>query len=105
MLIKAICDNHALLVDGNVQIIGSVKDKKRYTGGGCILPTEIVLHYGTPFKDRFYFENDELVYMSVTMETPEYLTKTYSECAREKVTPSQFVDTIKQVYVFKSLGF
>ncbi|MBP7808633.1 MAG: hypothetical protein KA163_05035 [Bacteroidia bacterium] len=105
MLIKAICDNHAVLVDGKIQVIGSMKDKKRFAENGSIVQTEIVFDFGTQYKDSFFFENQELVYMSVSMEAPEYLTAVYSKCTQERLKPLEFIEKVKESYVFKSLGF
>jgi hypothetical protein len=105
--IEALSGNHALLKNNKVPIIGYITDRKRFSfGGGCIIPREVCFHYGTQHPDFFYFENMELVYMAVSIKTPEYLTDVYSKCARKKkITPDEFIKRIVEIYVLTKMGF
>lgn len=95
-----------LLKDNKVPIIGFITDRKRFTpGGGCCIPREVCFHYGTEHPDFFYFENMVLVFMSVSIKTPEYLTDIYSECAREGVSPDEFIERVVGAYVMTEMGF
>jgi hypothetical protein len=104
--IKAWSGNHALLKDNEVPVIGYITDRKRFTPSGyCAFPRMVCLHYGTEHPDFFYFENMELVFMSVSIKTPEYITDIYSECARQSVSSDEFIERVVCAYVVKELGF
>ena len=39
---------------------------------GCIVPEIIVFHYGTEQLDHFYFEDNIMVYQTVSIRTTAY---------------------------------
>lgn len=103
--IRATSGIHSLLKDNTVPVIGYITDKKRYTKDrGCIVPREVCFHYGTEYSDFFYFENMTLVYQAISIETPEYITDVYAECAQKKNTsPSEFIERVVEKYVFTEM--
>lgn len=86
-------------------VIGYITDKRRFTRrGGCIIPREVCFHYGTEHSDFFYFEDMTMVYQTVTIKTPEYLTDVYAACARKRlITPDEFIEKVINAFAMKKL--
>jgi hypothetical protein len=104
--IKAVSGHHSLLKDGKVPIIGYWTDKKRYTGGGCVIPKEVCFHFGSEYSDFFYFEDGTMIYQAITIKTPEYITDVYTKAAKKKtLSPDEFIEMVLDAYVMKELGF
>ena len=104
--IMAISGKHALKAkDGSVKTLGYFTDKIRYTaGGGIVVPAEICFHYGTDHSDFFFFENGTMVYQVSRIETPEFITDVYSECAMmNSISPEDFIKTVVKCYVMTEL--
>lgn len=105
--IRAISDNHALLMNNEAPIIGYIKNKKRFEGDGKVVAlTEVCFHYDTEHSDFFYFEDMKMVYQAISIETLQYLTEKYKECIlQEKISPEKFIEELVDTYVFTKLGF
>jgi hypothetical protein len=104
--------NHALLYKGKVKLIGrkigfdSPEQIIRYCGEGCIVPQVVVFHYGTKKEDKFYFEDNRMIYQTVSIRTADYnyLHKVYNQCAIEKCAPDILIERIQEEYTFKMIG-
>lgn len=95
-----------LLDSGTPKLIGFVKDGQHYVTSGCIIPLKIVFHFGTKNFDRFYFENNTLVYNDVSPLREDFIREKYSELAKRKeITPEEFLKEIVECYTMKKLGF
>ena len=76
--ILAVSGSQKLTLSGKSIIIGyrvgfdSGEQTMRFTGGGVIIPGIVVFHYETDYKDTFYFEDGELVYMTTSIKTTKF---------------------------------
>lgn len=95
-----------LLENGQPKLIGFVKDGQHYVSSGCIIPLKIVLHFGTKNFDRFYFENNTLVYNDVSPLREDFIREKYLELAKQKqLSPEEFIKEAVDCYTIKKLGF
>ena len=71
-------------------------ERIRYTGGGCIVPRIVVLHFGTGNEDMFMFENGSIAYMLVNIKSEEetYLSDLYNQSVIEKWDENKFIERV-----------
>jgi hypothetical protein len=107
--IFAISGANSLLEGGKIPLIGYYVGRLRYLqNGNCCVPIEVCFHFGREKKDLFFFENQRMVFQSVTVNTIEwqYMGEIYSKCAQIKeISPQVFIDNVVCAYVVKELGF
>lgn len=107
-LLYATAENHTLLYNGKAKLIGQTYNAKQYLSDGSVSLLQVVeFNYGDPkIRDLFFFENDQIVFHSISLHTEAYLTDRYSEMLQVgKVAPEQFISKITGLYTFKRLGF
>lgn len=99
-------DGHSLIKNGKVMEIGYIVNGKRYTSaGGYIAPFKVVFHFGSENRDLFYFENSNLVYSDISLETPTYLKELYAKLSQEgEMTFINFISKVVREYAFKEMG-
>jgi hypothetical protein len=98
MIIKAICEDHALLKAGAIPIIGDTISDKNYT--------QVCFHYATEYSDFFLFGANGLIFHSVYEGRKSYLMEIYIACAKYKdMTAERFVDIVVMFYVLTEMGF
>lgn len=71
--------NHSLVQNGSIKKIGYITQGKRYNKiGQCIIPDQVIFHFGTNENDLFYFENNTLSYSSVSLNREHYIDELHS---------------------------
>ena len=106
--IYAIADNHYLLQDNKPKLIGRTYNSKRYLPSDSIcLQVVVEFHFGdSKISDLFFFENDLLVFHSISLFTESFITDCYIDVLEAKKTsPEALISLITQKYTLKKLGF
>lgn len=107
MNIYAISGNHVLLYEGEIKLIGSITETKRFDKKREFLNVKKVeLHYGTIYTDVFYFENDDLVYWEISYKSFDYVNDLYHELIKKgNNSINLFLEELLSRYVFTEMGF
>lgn len=108
MEIFAKIESHALLKNGIIPVIGSVSECKRYKwDGSCESQIRIEFVFDKKnSSDIFLFENNTLVFHSISINTDTFITELYKELLEiEIIAPNQFIDKITEGYVLNELCF
>jgi hypothetical protein len=97
------------LKDGKVRLIGSNNELgKRYTKDGTCLLIKCVEFdfYQNGSKDRFFFEDDELVYYFISIDRGGWLNDLLMDAINlEFFTQDNFITTILEGFVLHEMGF
>ena len=98
----------ALLRDNRIPCIGNYNELgKRYDDGKCILIKCVSFDFeGDASIDRFYFENDKLVYYFICLERESWLRDLLIDAVNMGFfTQENFIITIVECFVLHELGF
>lgn len=107
MNIYAKSGNHALLYEGEIELIGSITEIKRFDKTSEFINVKKVeLHYGAKYIDVFYFENDNLVYWDISYKSFDYINELYHNLIKiESNSIDLFLEKLLSKYVFTEMGF
>ena len=108
MKIYAKTGSDALLINGIIPEIGQTSENKRYKKDGtCELQIRVVFHFGNNDpSDVFLFENDNLVFHSISTHRGTFITNTYQELIRlNEVSPEALISVITETFTLNQLGF
>jgi len=100
---------HAVLRKGEVPVVGkiSVITKRLIKDRGMVPCREIWFDWHENGAiDRFFWENDKLVYHSIDMTRDEHMILAYQEILEHpEITRKQFINAILKVFILKEMGF
>ena len=103
--IQGVSNNHALLKNNEIPIIGQIETKKRKNlKGEFVTISELIFHFDKS-HDCFEFVDGKLLYYLISKYTPEYINKAYQECIDRERSLDEFVSKVTSTYVFHELGF
>ena len=98
MEIKAISGNHKLINNGNPMVIGSISS--------ALGVSKIIFDFGTKQQDIFVFENNTLKEYKLSLNTPDYIDRIYSNCIKSSlVSEFELIRLVVDAFTFKELGF
>ena len=106
--IYAIAGNHILLADGKPKLIGKAYQGKRYLSDGSLAFQDVVeFNFGNRnITDLFFYENDLLIFHSISLYTEAFIINYYNESLEQKKTsPQSLISLVTQKYTLHEMGF
>ena len=100
--------DYRLLDQGSLKLIGEVYHAKRMKKDGSIEIQKVVkFHYGNKnINDMFFFEDNRIVFHSISLHTEAFLTDRYDELLQgEIMSPARFIGEITELYTQKKMGY
>lgn len=106
-LLYSISGIHCLLQDGQPKLIGQTYNAKRILSDRIEIQMVVKFHYGNKgINDLFVFENEMLVFHSISPVTEAFMTDLYKDLLKnEIISPGQIIDGVTEMYTLKKMGF
>jgi hypothetical protein len=104
--IYAVTNNHCLLDNSVPKLIGRTYPSKRYLSDNSVVLQQVVeFNYGGDTPDLFLFENNLLVYSSISLNTEAFLLDCYRELQKNKKTSlGGLISAIVEKYTITKMG-
>ncbi len=105
--IYAVAGNHCLLQNNKPKLIGRTYHSKSYLSDDSLILQDVVeFHYGNKnITDLFFFEDNLLVYSSISLHTEAFMLDCYKELTKDKkVSPMAFISIVNERYILTKMG-
>ncbi len=106
--IYAVTNTHYLLDNSRPKLIGKTYHGKRYLSDGSVSLQDVVEFNFGDFRiaDLFFFENDQLIFHSISLYTEAFITNYYNELLEQKkISPQSLISLVTQKYTLHEMGF
>ena len=104
--IYAVINKHCLLDNSLPKLIGRTYHSKCNLRDGSVALQDVVeFNYGDKIPDLFFFEDDLLVYSSISLNTEAFMLDCYQELIKDKKCSSMdYISLITEKYTLTMMG-